>query len=134
MTSLPKELWRMIFYYSDKEEQHTLSQTNKYLHSLKYTKPYRYYCFWQNCEKGRTKYGKYGSKYVYFHHIEDCLKYCDKIKYTSYKGDKEAHYLEIGKVKQSKRHGYIKRTELVSFDLAWDDPCGIDSDNYSDSE
>lgn len=134
MTSLPYELWKIIFDYSDKEEKHSLSQTNRYLHSLKYEKPPRYYCFWQNCEKGRTKHGKYGSKYVYFYHIEDCLKYCDEIKYTSYKGRNEAHYLEIGKVKQSKRHGYIKRTELVSFDLAWDDPCNGSSGSDSDSE
>jgi hypothetical protein len=125
MTSLPYELWRIIFNYCDKEEKHALSQTNKYLHSLKYKKPYRYYCFFQNCEKLRTRHGKYGSRYVYFYHIEDCLKYCDKIKYTdSFNNtEDEAHYLEIGKVKQSKKYGYIKRTKLVSFDLVWDDPC-----------
>ena len=96
MSSLPKEIWRMVFYYSDREEQHALSQTNKYLHSLKYKKPYRYFCFWQNCEKKRTKYGQNGSKYVYFYHIEDCLKYCDKIKYDDTCDKEKAHYMIIG--------------------------------------
>ena len=55
MSSLPKKLWQIIFNFCDKEEQHSLSQTNKYLHTLKYKKPYRFYCFWQNCKKKKNK-------------------------------------------------------------------------------
>ena len=133
MSYLPKELLRIIFYYSDREQQHALSQINKYLHSLEYNKPFRYYCFWQNCEKKTTRHGKYGSTYDYFYHIEDCLKYCDEIKYkrdVSYRG---AHYLEIGKVKQGEKYGYIERTELFSFNLAGDDICNGSSGSESES-
>lgn len=68
----------------------------------------------------------------FFFHIEECLKYCDKIKYNSYKGIKEAHYLEIGKV-TSKKQGFINKIKLVSFNLAWDDPCNGISDSDYDS-
>lgn len=127
MSSLPKEIWRMIFYYCGKEEQYSLSQTNKYLHSLKYKKPRRYYCFWRNGNRETTKHGEYGSKYVYFYHIEDCLKYCNKIKYEdhSLNNKNKAHYLEIGKAKHSTKHStkYLKRTKLASFSFIQDNEC-----------
>lgn len=43
-----------------------------------------------------------------------------------------AHYLEIGKVKQSKKSGYVNRIQLTSFNLVWDDPCNGSSGSESD--
>jgi hypothetical protein len=137
MPSLPLEVLHMIFDLSDTVEKYTISQTNRYFNKLKIIKPYRYYCFWQNCFKNKTKYGKYGAIYKYFFHIEDCLKYCHEIRYDSSNGANEAHYLEIGKVIQAKKFGYITRIPLTTFNLAWDDPCNgrCDSDcNCSDCD
>ena len=58
---------------------------------------------------------KYIKKYIYFFHIENCLKYCDKIKYNSER-DTGVYFIEIGKVIQ------LKLIRLVSFDLHYDDP------------
>lgn len=79
--------------------------------------PHSKYCFWQNCQLMHTVHGRHGASYVYFFHLEDCLKYCETIKYVSDRGKYEAHYLEIGKVIQD------ELTTLTTFNLAWDDPC-----------
>lgn len=63
---LPFEILHIIFDLCNTEGKYILSQTCKYFKNLKIKKPKRYYCFWQNCEKIKTKYGKYGAKYVFF--------------------------------------------------------------------
>ena len=102
---LPLEILHIVYDLCYGEEKYSLSQTCKYFHKLKLKKPKRYYCSLyidnpnynlDDSDDDSDDNLEYMKTYKYFFHIENCLKYCDKIKYNSEYNTNGVSFIEIG--------------------------------------